>query len=69
MESTEYYTVKEFARINKENGTWPSSEAAIWALRANSPENGFGKAFVKIGGRLLIDAKAFMECMEKQKKY
>ncbi len=49
------YTVKKFAAKNKDRGTWPDSESAIWALRAGSPQNGFSEAFVTIGRRVLIN--------------
>jgi hypothetical protein len=50
------FTVKKLAAKNRENGNWPDSEAAIWALRAGSPENGIGKdVFLKIGRRVLVD--------------
>lgn len=50
------FTVKKLAAKNRENGTWPDSESAIWALRAGSPENGIGKdVFLKIGRRVLVD--------------
>ena len=50
-----FFTVRKFAIKNKEKGTWPNSESAIWALRAGAPGNGFGKAFITIGRRVLID--------------
>ncbi len=56
-----YYTVKKFALKNKEEGTWPDSESAIWALRANRNENGFDKAFITVGRRVLIDETKFWE--------
>lgn len=58
-----FFTVKQFARKNKEHGGWPDSDAAIWALRAESPENGFGEAFVTIGRRVLIDEEKFWEAV------
>lgn len=57
------YTVKGLAKKNKEKGTWPSSEASIWALRAGAPGNGFGKAFITIGRRVLIDEGKFWEAV------
>ncbi len=66
--STEkFFTVKIFAQRNKEQGTWPSSEAAIWALRAGSPKNGFGKAFISVGRRVLINEEKFWEAVSKLK--
>lgn len=54
--SKKCFTVKKLAAKNRENGTWPDSEAAIWALRAGSPENGIGKdVFLKVGRRVLVD--------------
>jgi hypothetical protein len=59
------FTVKEFALKNLKNGTWPSSEHAIWALRAGSPQNGFGNAFITVGRRVLIDEDRFWEAVYK----
>ena len=47
----------------KEQGCWPDSDSAIWALRAGSPDNGFGEAFVTIGRRVLIDEEKFWEAI------
>lgn len=58
-EKMRLFTVKQFAKKNEERGTWPSSEAAIWALRAGAPENGFGDVFISIGRRVLIDEEKF----------
>jgi len=50
------YTVKKLAAKNRKNGTWPDTDAAIWALRAGSPANGIGKdVFLKIGRRVLVN--------------
>lgn len=50
------FTVKKLAEKNRENGTWPDSEAAIWALRAGSPANGIDKeVFLKVGRRVLVN--------------
>jgi len=59
-DSKRVFTVKNFAKKNREQGTWPDSESAIWALRAGSPENGFGKdVFISIGRRVLIVEENF----------
>lgn len=58
------FTVKNFAKKNKEVGIWPGSESAIWALRANSNNNGFSKAFLSIGRRVLIDEEKFWEAVQ-----
>lgn len=58
-----FFTVQKFANKNKSQGCWPDTDAAIWALRAGSPENGFGKAFVTIGRRVLIDEIKFCEAI------
>ncbi len=70
LESTTYvskrfFTVKNFSQKNKEQGCWPDSDAAIWALRAGSPDNGFGEAFVTIGRRVLIDEERFWEAISR----
>jgi hypothetical protein len=62
------FTVKEFAKKHREQGTWPGSDAAIWAIRAGTPKNGFGEAFVTVGRRVLIDEKKFWEAVEKRQK-
>lgn len=59
LQSPRYFTVKNFAIKNQEKGTWPSSESAIWALRAGSPQNGFGNAFITVGRRVLVDEEKF----------
>lgn len=59
------FTVKKFAKKNKEQGTWPDSEPAIWALRAGAPENGFGDSFITVGRRVLIVEKNFWRAVER----
>jgi len=61
--SNKYFTVRNFAKKNKEHGCWPGSDLSIWALKANSPENGFGDAFVKVGRRVLINEEKFWEAI------
>lgn len=68
--SKRLFTVKNFAKKNREQGSWPNSESAIWALRAESPDNGFGEAFISIGRRVLIDEEKFLEaiyCLQEAK--
>lgn len=61
-----YYTVKNLAEKNRKNGTWPDSEAIIWALRAESPENGIDEdVFIKIGRRVLVDEEKLWDCIQK----
>jgi hypothetical protein len=62
------FTVKKFAKKNRESGTWPDSESAIWALRAGSPQNGFGDVFVTVGRRVLISEQKFMETLARLQK-
>ena len=59
------FTVKKFALKNREQGTWPDSESAIWALRAESPHNGFGEAFITVGRRVLVNEQKFWEAIIK----
>lgn len=61
--SDKFFTIKNFAKKNRGTGTWPSSESAIWALRAKSSKNGFGDAFVTIGRRVLIDEEKFWKAI------
>jgi hypothetical protein len=42
------------AKKNKERGSWPDSENAIWAIRREMESNGFSNAFYNIGRRVLI---------------
>ena len=63
MDSSNKYTVKNFALKNQKSGTWPSSESAIRALRNRAIENGFEKAFVTVGRRVLVDEERFWEAV------
>ena len=54
-----FFTVKQFAKKNREMGSWPGTESVLWALRSEEAENGFSKVFLKIGKRVLIDGEAF----------
>jgi len=63
-----FFTVKNFAKKNKEVGIWPGSEPTIWALRANSNINGFSKAFLSIGRRVLINEEKFWEAVQNRSK-
>ena len=60
--------VRQFAEQNARKGTWPDSQAAIWALRAKTPENGFADAFLKVGGVVLVDENKFWEAVDKLQK-
>ena len=59
-----FFTVKKFAKKNTDAGVWPSSESAIWALRAGAPQNGFGDAFLKVGRRVLVAEDKFWTAIE-----
>lgn len=63
ISNSKKFTVKNFAHKNRESGAWPSSESAIWALKARSPENGFAKAFIHVGRRVLVDEERFWEAV------
>ena len=63
INSSKKFTVKSFALKNREVGTWPSSESAIWALKARSAENGFSEAFIHVGRRVLVDEDKFWEAI------
>ena len=60
-----FFTVRNFAKKNREQGSWPNSDSAIWALRAGSPDNGFGEAFVTIGRRVLINEDKFWKAVSR----
>ena len=57
------FTVKKFAGRNREQGIWPDSEAAVWALRAGAPENGFGDVFITVGRRVLVVEERFRNAL------
>lgn len=59
------FTVKHFAQRNLEQGTWPSSESAIWALRSGAPQNGFGDVFITVGRRVLVSDLRFWKAVER----
>lgn len=64
--SEDIYTVKNLAAKNRKNGTWPDTDAAIWALRAGSPANGIPKnIFLKIGRRVLVNEKRLWAAISK----
>lgn len=52
-------TMAGFAKKNADSGRWPGSTATLWSLRANSSTNGFQKAFITIGRRVLVVEKEF----------
>jgi hypothetical protein len=68
INSSSKFTVKNFAMRNRESGAWPSSESAIWALKAHAHENGFGEAFIHVGRRVLIDEGKFWDAVDKLQK-
>lgn len=63
-----FSTVANFAKKNKSAGCWPGSATAIWGIRADTPHNGFGEAFVTYKSRVLIDEKKFWECLRRASK-
>jgi len=46
---------------------WPSVQA-LRVMRHNQDSNGFKKAFVKVGGKVLVDERAFFECVKEQNR-
>ena len=44
---------------------WPP-QGGLRHIRFNSETNGFGRAFKKVGSRVLVDERAFFECVEEQ---
>jgi hypothetical protein len=63
LKDKEMCTVEKFVKRNEERGTWPGTAAAVWGLRADAPQNGFGKAFVKVGRRVLVDVEEFWKAV------
>lgn len=59
QENPKLFTVQDFAKKNRKQGTWPGTVITIWGLRAGSPQNGFGEAFINVGRRVLIDEEKF----------
>ena len=57
------FTIKKFAARNREQGCWPETDSALWALRAGAPQNGFGEAFISVGRRVLVDEEKFWEAV------
>lgn len=62
------FTIQKFAQKNRERGTWPYFTGSLYALRDAAPQNGFGNAFVKIGGRILIDEEKFWETVAQSRE-
>tara|TARA_Y100000034_G_scaffold100960_1_gene124882 strand:+ start:660 stop:926 length:267 start_codon:yes stop_codon:yes gene_type:complete len=59
------YKVRKLAEKNRKNGTWPDTDATIWALRAGAPENGFRDAFLKVGRTVLVDEDKFWKAVDR----
>jgi hypothetical protein len=59
-----FFTVRSFAHKNREQNCWPGTEATIWSIKAESPDNGFEEAFVTIGRRVLVDEEKFWEAVK-----
>lgn len=69
MTQTNFFTIKKMAEKNRQNGSWPASESALWALRQGSPGNGFGGVFLTVGRRVLIDEKKFLEAIARLQEF
>ena len=54
-----YLTVKQFVSKHP----WPS-EAALRAYIAGAPGNGFGRAFKRVGRRILVSDQEFFSAVE-----
>ena len=58
-------SVREFCDRNRARDTWPSKVLAVyhmWKKRDNLPPE-YRRAFLKIGGKLLIDERLFFEAV------
>lgn len=64
-ETRRLYTVKQF--IAKQNGAWPSTEAALRAiiLGAAWGENDFQAAFIRVNRRVLINPVEFWKAVDR----
>src|SRR6185436_5386217 len=63
-ETRRLYTVRQF--IAKQTGSWPT-EASLRSLILDAAwgKNGFQSAFKRVNRRVLIDAVAFWECVDR----
>lgn len=62
-----FLTIAEFSAQNKEIGTWPHNIRVIRGLRERGRYNGFGKCFITVGTRVLIDTELFWETLESKR--
>lgn len=62
-----FLTVNQFATENKEIGTWPHNIRVIRGLKERGKTNGFSKAFITVGRRVLIDVDLFWEILESKR--
>lgn len=59
-EDSKMLTVKQFV----EKHPWPT-ESALRAIILDAPTNGFSKAFVRVGRRVLVKEKVFWEAIDR----
>ena len=52
-------TIKQFAEKNKELNRWPFTEGSIRGIYWYRKKNSMEHAFIKIGGKILIDEEKF----------
>lgn len=57
------YTLRAFALKNKEKGRWPNTYCSLRMLIYRSED--MAPAFLKIGGKWLVDEEAFNICIKK----
>ncbi len=67
-ESRRLYTVRQF--IDKQNGSWPSSEAALRAIILDAAwgKNNFQSAFIRVSRRVLVDSQEFWRCVDRMQE-
>lgn len=58
-----YVTIRQFADLYP----WPTQKG-LRNIRALAPENGFGKAFITVGTRVLVDLEEFWKVIDSRKE-
>lgn len=63
-----FYSIRNFAKKNRELGKPYCSEYGLWGLRKNCAENGFAEAFIMVGRKLLVYESKFWEAYDLMEK-
>ena len=54
-------TISQFAEKNQSLGRWPETESNLRSIYRRRSFHKLEKAFIKIGGRILVDEKQFYD--------